>query len=224
MAEPLRIERHVARPHGMAPSLVARAPRLALPFGQRSKSRLRAYLNDGREAALFLARGTVLRGGDLLIGETGEVIVVVASDETVMEARTENTQALIRAAYHLGNRHIQVEFGPGCLRLEMDSVLKTMLEGLGLEVHIVHRAFEPEGGAYGGGHRHGHEETFTEDYALAQAAFAVHQVPGKSRLATIEPSGRHAHPHSHPHPQDHDDGHGHPDAHLDPKASHDHER
>jgi len=128
--------------------------KLILPFERRQKSRLRITLESGEEAGLFLERGTILRGGDRLRGSDGRIVLVVAADEPVMRVTADTPIQLMRAAYHLGNRHIPLQIGDGWLRLEQDHVLKEMLLGLGVYVGNQNAAFEPEAGAYGGGHRH----------------------------------------------------------------------
>jgi urease accessory protein len=84
---------------------------LTLPFELRQKSRLRARLDDGREVALILPRGTVLRYGDRLRAEQGLVIAVQAAPEAVSTAFTRDPQRLARACYHLGNRHVPIQIG-----------------------------------------------------------------------------------------------------------------
>ncbi|NUT14121.1 MAG: urease accessory protein UreE [Cupriavidus sp.] len=170
----LKIDKHLSVPHNIASVLVRRAPKLVLPFADRSKSRLRAVLDNGTDAALFLPRGTVLRGGDLLVAEDGSFIEVQAAAESVLEVRAQDPHALMRAAYHLGNRHTPVEIGRDYLRLEYDAVLADMLRRLGVQAERAELPFEPEAGAYGGGHKHGHDATFAEDYAAAQAVFREH--------------------------------------------------
>lgn len=132
---------------------------LELPFDQRQKSRLRVTLASGREAALFLSRGIILRGGDLIQSEEGSVVVqIVAAQEPVYNVIAPTARDLMRAAYHLGNRHVPLQIGDGWLRLEQDYVLRDMLLGLGMQVSEVDAPFEPEAGAYGGGHRHHHDD------------------------------------------------------------------
>ena len=131
---------------------------LVLQFELRQKSRLRTKLESGEEAALFLRRGAVLRGGDRLEAADGRIVEVVAADERLLLVTASNSRELARAAYHLGNRHIPVEVGPESLKLEYDHVLEIMLRGLGVEVAEARGPFEPEAGAYGGGHRHGNDE------------------------------------------------------------------
>ena len=129
---------------------------LVLPYDQREKCRLRARLASGEEVAIFTVRGTVLRDGDLLTGEGGQVIRVSAALEPTYAVYCDSEHAQVRCAYHLGNRHTQVQIGPGVLRIRVDPVLKEMVEGLGARVVEERARFEPEAGAYsGGGHTHG---------------------------------------------------------------------
>jgi urease accessory protein len=125
---------------------------LTLPFDQRQKSRLRTRLDSGEDVGLFLPRGTVLRHGDRLRTTTGLVVEVRAAPETVSIARTDDALLLARAAYHLGNRHVALQIGPGWLRYLHDRVLDGMVRELGLTVAGEQVPFEPEAGAYGGDH------------------------------------------------------------------------
>ena len=127
---------------------------LKLPFDSRQKSRLRAKLVSGEEVALLLPRGEVLRGGDLVTASDGRVIEVVAEPEKLLHIEADS---LPRIAYHLGNRHVPVQVGEGFLRIAEDHVLEEMLKKLGAKVSRVEAPFEPEAGAYAGGH-HQHDE------------------------------------------------------------------
>ena len=128
---------------------------LILPFELRQKSRLRTKVVGGEEIGLFLERGTLLRGGDLLVADDGRVVRVVAADEALLEIRCADADALARAAYHLGNRHTPTQVGRGWLRIQADDVLAAMLRGLGATVTALSAPFEPEAGAYAAGH-HAH--------------------------------------------------------------------
>ena len=129
--------------------------RLTLPFDQRQKSRLRVTLDSGDEAAVNVERGAILRGGDRLKASDGRIIQVVAAKEPLTLVTATEARNLMRAAYHLGNRHIPLQIGLGWILMEQDHVLEHMLEGLGVQVRHEMAPFEPEAGAYGGGHRHG---------------------------------------------------------------------
>lgn len=129
--------------------------RLELAFDMRERCRQRVRLASGAEAALFLVRGTVLRDGDLLVGDDGRMVKVVAAPEPAHVVRCPDPVLLARCAYHLGNRHARVQVGPGWLRIQADPVLREMLEGLGARVEEELAPFEPEAGAYGA-HAHAH--------------------------------------------------------------------
>ncbi|SMG01291.1 urease accessory protein UreE [Burkholderia singularis] len=195
------IDKRIAPHVKLAESLVARAPTLTLTYDARCKSRLAATLDNGEEIALVLPRGTVLADGDVLVADDGALVRVAAAAQAVLVVRAADTLTLTRAAYHLGNRHTPIEVGADYLKLEYDPVLADMLTRLGTTVERTHAPFQPEAGAYGGGHRHGHDATFAEDYALAQQVYGEHH--------------GHSHSHSHDHDHDHDHQHG-------PSCSHAH--
>jgi len=127
---------------------------LRLTAEERTRSRHRFLTTDGIEIQLVLARGTVLRDGDLLrANEDGSLVRVQACPEPVLTARAPDAAALTRAAYHLGNRHVALELGGDYLRFSPDPVLADMLVQLGLSVVEEVAPFQPEAGAYGG-HSH----------------------------------------------------------------------
>ena len=130
---------------------------LKLPFDARQKSRLKTKLVSGEEVGLMLPRGEILRGGDLVTASDGRVIEVLAEPEKLMHVECKGPAELAKAAYHLGNRHVPVQVGEGFLRLAADHVLEEMLKKMGAGVTAVEAPFEPEAGAYAGGH-HQHDE------------------------------------------------------------------
>ena len=146
---------------------------LTLPFEMRRRSRVLLKLDDGEEAGLFLERGTVLADGDQLQASDGRVVRVVAAHEDVYRILPTADCTLARAAYHLGNRHIPVQLGDGFLRFERDAVLRDMLVGIGAHVIDEVAPFQPEPGAYGGGHRHGSDDGFAEEHELARSVFTL---------------------------------------------------
>jgi len=126
---------------------------LTLPYELRQKSRQRVHLDGGGEAALLLPPGTFLLDGDRLAAADGTAVRVHAAAETLSTARSDDPLLLARACYHLGNRHVALQVGPGWVRYQPDHVLDDMLRRLGLVVRQESAAFEPERGAY---HEHGH--------------------------------------------------------------------
>ncbi len=133
---------------------------LTLPLEQRIKARLKTRLDNGEEIGLFLERGRVLKNGDRLKAQTGEVIEVRAASETLSVLRITDPLLMARACYHLGNRHVVLQIDDGVVRYQHDHVLDDMVRGLGVEVTIEEMPFDPEPGAYGGqaagGHHHAH--------------------------------------------------------------------
>jgi urease accessory protein len=122
---------------------------LVLTAEERTRSRHNFTTQEGQAVYLQLPRGTVLTAGDLLTNEAGNPIVqVLAAPEPVLTVTADNELDLLRAAYHLGNRHVALEITTQYLRLAPDPVLKSMLEKLGLHVVEEVVSFQPEMGAY----------------------------------------------------------------------------
>ena len=150
-------------PHGtgLAPVLIKRAPTIELDWDIRQKSRFDATDSSGRNIGVFLPRGTVVRGGDVLVLEDGTLVRVIAALQPVLHIshcpQHGTPFDLTRAAYHLGNRHVPIELRSDHLKIEPDHVLAEMLRAMHLIVREDTLAFEPEAGAYSAqGHIHGH--------------------------------------------------------------------
>ncbi len=168
---------------GLAKVLVQRAPSVTLDWDTRQKSRFDATDSTGRQLGVFLPRGTVVRGGDVLVAEDGSLIRVEAAPQNVLRisACAEHGTAfdLMRAAYHLGNRHVSIELRPDHLKIEPDHVLAELLRSMHMTVAEVQEPFEPEGGAYGDsamlghdhgrGHSHSHDQGHSHDHGHSHA-------------------------------------------------------
>jgi urease accessory protein len=147
---------------------------LELSFEARSKSRLRCFTRQGEDVGLFLERGQApLHDGECLKAEDGRVVRVRARTETLLHVTCANAFELTRAAYHLGNRHVALQLGEGWLRLPDDYVLQAMLEQLGATVERIEAPYQPEHGAYGGGHHHSHAGDAEFSYAPRLHQFGV---------------------------------------------------
>lgn len=129
---------------------------LALTAEERMRSRHHFSTDDGLSLYLHLPRGTVLRHGDLLRAESGEWVRVMAKAEPVITVMADHPLDLLRAAYHLGNRHVALEVTPDYLRLLPDPVLQSMLEQMALTLIAEIQPFQPETGAYASHHEHDH--------------------------------------------------------------------
>ena len=147
---------------GLAAVLLKRATSVDLLWDTRQKSRFDATDSAGRVLGVFLPRGHVVRGGDVLVAEDGSLVRVNAAPQPLLVVRHCSSHGspldLMRAAYHLGNRHVQLEVQADRLQFEPDHVLAEMLRSMHLIVSEETAAFEPESGAYGNGagHEHGH--------------------------------------------------------------------
>ena len=170
---------------GLAAALLKRAATLELDWDTRQKSRFEATDSSGRTLGVFLPRGTVVRGGDVLVADDGSLVRVVAAPQAVLKITHCTNHGtpydLIRAAYHLGNRHVPIELKPDHLKIEPDHVLADMLRAMHLIVDAVDEAFEPENGAYAsGGHAHsghGHDHEHGHSHS--------HEAPKRSAIPIV---------------------------------------
>jgi len=147
---------------------------LELTYDARSKSRLRCFSTSGEDVGLFLERGQPpLHDGECLLAGDGRVVRVRARPEQLLHVTCASAFELTRAAYHLGNRHVALQVGDGWLRLLDDYVLRDMLLQLGASVEHIEAPFQPEHGAYGGGHHHSHAGEAEFSYAPRLHQFGV---------------------------------------------------
>jgi urease accessory protein len=163
---------------GLAVVLLKRAATVELDWDIRQKSRFDATDSTGRQLGVFLPRGTLVRGGDVMVAEDGSLIKVIARAQQVLVITISQDHGsafdLIRAAYHLGNRHVPIELKPDHLKIEPDHVLADMLRAMHLTVTEAEVAFEPEGGAYSSQphshgshspHNHSHEGSHSHSHS-----------------------------------------------------------
>jgi urease accessory protein len=174
----LHVSKLIPQGAGLAAVLLKRASTVELDWDIRQKSRFEATDSQQRHIGVFLPRGTVARGGDVLVAQDGSLIKVLAATQSVLKithcAHIGSAFDLIRAAYHLGNRHVPIELKPDHLKIEPDHVLADMLRAMHLTVTEVSEPFEPESGAYAtgghyGGHHHGHEDELDHDHRHDQS-------------------------------------------------------
>jgi urease accessory protein len=171
---PLLLEARVAG--GVATGTVT------LDWERRQRTRLRARLDDGREAAIRLPRGSgTLRDGDLLRAVDGTLITVRAAAEALSVVEGDG-QALIRACYHLANRHVPLALMPGRLCWRHDHVLDVMVGGLGHEIRHEAAPFEAEGGAWD---VHDHAARAADEEAAGATVSFAHDGPSASVLLSL---------------------------------------
>lgn len=210
----IQVSKVIPQGAGLAPVLVKRASTVELDWDVRQKSRFDATDSLGRPLGVFLPRGTLVRGGDVLVAEDGSMIKVIASPQPVLRITACSTHGspfdLTRAAYHLGNRHVPIELKPDHLKIEPDHVLADMLRAMHLIVNEVEEAFEPEGGAYsagGHGHSHGHDHGGHDQDEHDHGAHGHAHAPAPKATATTPAVA--ATPPAHVHGPDCNHGHDH---------------
>ena len=196
----IQVSKVISQGAGLAPVLIKRAATIELDWDIRQKSRFDCTDSLGRQLGVFVPRGTLVRGGDVLLAEDGSMVRVIAARQTVLRitacASHGTAFDLTRAAYHLGNRHVPIELKPDHLKIEPDHVLADMLRAMHLIVNEVEEAFEPEGGAYStsgaGGHSHGHAHAHEDVHPATPA-------PVTKAVHVHGPDCNHGHDHGHDH-------------------------
>jgi urease accessory protein len=191
MTPMLQVSKIIPQGQGLAPVLLKRAATVELDWDVRQKSRFDTTDSLGRHLGVFLPRGTLVRGGDVLVVEDGSMVKVLAAPQAVLRITICSAHGspfdLTRAAYHLGNRHVPIELKPDHLKIEPDHVLADLLRAMHLIVNEVEEAFEPEGGAYSAAtHAHSH--------AVAPVTTSAPHVHGPDCQHDHGPSHDHATP------------------------------
>ncbi len=121
---------------------------VTLTFDDRHRRRFRLTTDAGKDLLLDLPETVALADGDGLRLDGGDWVRVIAAPEPLLEVVSDSPRFLARLAWHLGNRHLQAELFPECIRIRPDHVIADMLRGLGANVREVTAPFQPEGGAY----------------------------------------------------------------------------
>lgn len=142
---------------------------VVLDWDRRHRRRLAMTSRGGTGFLLDLAAATALRTGDVLVLEDGRRVRVEAEAEPVADIAAADAAALVRIAWHLGNRHLPTQMLGDRLRIRRDHVIEEMVRGLGGHVELVTAPFDPEGGAYGHGRAHGHDHAHRHHHAHDRA-------------------------------------------------------
>ena len=125
-----------------------------LDYDLRHRRRIALRAESGAELLLDLPQAARLRDGDGLALEGGGLVRVKAKPELLLEIRAQDDLTLVRIAWHLGNRHLPVQVFDARLRIRVDRVIADMVKQLGGFVQEIDAPFDPEAGAYSGGHHH----------------------------------------------------------------------
>jgi urease accessory protein len=172
---------------------------VVLDFDDRHRRRVVMEGVRGLSFLLDLPAAAALRGGDALRLEDGRLVEVVAAPEPLAEIRAPDAAALVRIAWHLGNRHLPTQLLGSRLRIRRDHVIEEMARGLGGRVAAIEAPFDPEGGAYAGGHGrggqadhdHGHDgEHHDHDHGQRHGHEAHHHEHGHGHAGATPGKGR----------------------------------
>jgi urease accessory protein len=129
-----------------------------IDFDRRHRRRIVLQTEAGSDVLIDLPHAVRLRDGDGLALEDGQIIRVVAKPEPLLEIHAHGPAELVRIAWHLGNRHLPVQLLGDRIRIRADHVIADMVHQLGGHAHAIEAPFDPEGGAYAGGHSHSHDD------------------------------------------------------------------
>ena len=132
--------------------------RVLIDFDRRHRRRIVLPTEAGGSVLVDLAQAARLRDGDGLLLDDGGVVLVRAQPEPLLDIHAHDAAALVRIAWHLGNRHLPVQLLGAHLRIRRDHVIAGMVRTLGGHVAEIEAPFDPEAGAYAGGHSHSHDD------------------------------------------------------------------
>lgn len=131
--------------------------RVLIDFDRRHRRRIQLVTVNGSAVLLDLPQAVRLRDGDGLVVDGG-IVRVVAQAEALAEIHAHDDATLVRIAWHLGNRHLPVQLIGDRIRIRADHVIEEMVELIGGHVEQIEAPFDPEAGAYAGGHSHLHDD------------------------------------------------------------------
>lgn len=136
----------------------AAADEVLIDFDRRHRRRIVLRTESGADLLLDLPQAARLRDGDGLLLASGAIVRVRARPEPLAEIHAHSDAELVRIAWHLGNRHLPVQLLGDRIRIRRDHVIQAMVEHLGGHVDEIEAPFDPEAGAYAGGHAHSHDD------------------------------------------------------------------
>jgi len=121
--------------------------RVVLDAGDRNRRRIVLTAEKGTEFLLDFAKPVSLRDGDGLVLDDGAIVLVAGEREKLVEISAGSALDCVRLAWHLGNRHTDVQVIDDRIRIRRDHVLEDMLRGLNATLIAVDAPFDPEAAA-----------------------------------------------------------------------------
>lgn len=131
--------------------------RVVLDADDRQRRRIVLTGEKGTKILLDFEKPVTLRDGDGLVLDDGSVVRVCGLPEELVEITASSSREFVRLAWHLGNRHTDVQIVGERIRIRRDHVLEDMLRGLGAHMTPLKAAFDPQAGAHGHSHGHSHD-------------------------------------------------------------------
>ena len=131
--------------------------RVVLDSGDRHRRRIVLTGDNGDPFLLDLDEPVALRNGDGIVLDDGSVVMIASRPEPLLELGARTPLDFVRLAWHLGNRHTDVQIDGNRLRIRRDHVLEEMVRGLGATMTSVDAPFDPESAAPAHAHDHDHD-------------------------------------------------------------------
>ena|SRR5438552_2258201 len=128
--------------------------RVVLDADERQRRRIVLTGEKGTKVLLDFPSPVTLRDGDALVLEDGSVVAVARRAEPLIEVSAKAPLDFVRLAWHVGNRHTDIQFIDEAFRIRRDHVLEEMVKGLGGVMKPLEAPFEPESATP---HNHHHE-------------------------------------------------------------------
>src|SRR3954451_16110429 len=154
MSAPLRVSAICPTGNWPADSAI---DRVVLDADDRQRRRIVLTGERGTRLLLDLEKPVTLHDGDGLVLDDGSIVIVAGQAEQLIEVSATAPLDLVRLAWHIGNRHTDIQFVDKSFRIRRDHVLEEMLIGLGAPTRPLDAPFDPEPAAPGGGGPHHHD-------------------------------------------------------------------
>jgi len=123
--------------------------KLTLSSDERRILRGKRLTDCDQEIILQLPRSGKLNDGDILLtNESNFYIEIVAKTENLIEISSKSKIELMKTAYHLGNRHVEVEIEEDILLTKGDYIIENMLKNFNVDIVNTQKKFFPERGAH----------------------------------------------------------------------------
>ena len=123
--------------------------KLTLSSDERRILRGKRLTDCDQEIILQLPREGKLNDGDILsTNKSNFYVKIIAQKENLIEISSNSKIELIKTAYHLGNRHVEVEIQEEILLTKSDYVIENMLKNFNVDILNTQKKFFPERGAH----------------------------------------------------------------------------